>query len=290
MNQHLSHFLFIAIFATVLFCGCKKEDSPVSAANNPPAPPGMVSVAGGTFTARTTPVTISSFKIDKYEVTYELWTEVRNWALTHGYTDLVAGQNGYNPSGTNNPVTKVNWYDIVKWCNARSEKDGLTPVYYTDNTQSTVYCTGQIDINLDAVKWNANGYRLPTEAEWEFAAGGGTSSQGYTYSGSNTIDNVAWYAFNSGTTTHTVGTMSANELGIYDMSGNVWEWCWDWYGSAYPSGGTTDPKGPSRTQTYRLMRGGSFHDFRVYYCQVFYRGFNYPDFRGEDLGFRCVQD
>jgi formylglycine-generating enzyme required for sulfatase activity len=386
MNQQLSHFIFVSIFATVLFCGCKKEDSPVSTANNPPAAPsspspsngatgqstsptlswscsdpdgdaltydvnfgtssnptttiatnqtalsiarsgltasttyywkivakdskgatttgsvwsfttgsgvisqGMVTVAGGTFTAGSTLVTISSFKIDKYEVTYELWADVRTWALTHGYTDLVAGQNGYSPSGTNNPVTTVNWYDIVKWCNARSEKDGLTPVYCTDNTQGTIYRTGQIDINLDAVKWTANGYRLPTEAEWEFAARGGTSSQGYTYSGSNTIDNVAWYYSNSGTTTHTVGTKSANELGIYDMSGNVWEWCWDWYGSTYPSGGTSDPKGPSTTQTSRLLRGGSFVNDESY-CRVGLRSGLDPDGRyGYGFGFRCAQD
>jgi formylglycine-generating enzyme required for sulfatase activity len=246
----------------------------------------MVPVEGGTFTAGVTLVTISSFNIDKYEVTYELWTAVRTWALTHGYIDLVAGQNGYSPSGANNPVTQVNWYDIVKWCNARSEKEGLTPVYYTDNTQATVYRTGDLNINLDAVKWNVNGYRLPTECEWEFAARGGTSSQGYTYSGSNTVGDVAWYDANSGYRTHTVGTKTANELGIYDMSGNIWEWCWDWYGSAYPSGGTSDPKGPSTTQSYRLLRGGSIN---VVSCQVDYRGYPNPLNRSSDAGFRCVQ-
>jgi formylglycine-generating enzyme required for sulfatase activity len=253
--------------------------------------PGMVAVAGGTFRAYITWVTISSFKIDRYEVTYALWTEVRNWALTNGYSDLVAGQDGYNPSGSDNPATMVNWYDAVKWCNARSEKAGLVPVYYTDNTQSAVYRTGELDINIDAVNWDANGYRLPTEAEWEFAARGGNATQGYTYSGSNIIDNVAWYSGNSGNATHTVGMKSANELGIYDMSGNVWEWCWDWWDPAYPSGGTTDPKGPATTQTFRLTRFGSVFDDEIN-CHVITRGYdaNGSGHRGVAAGFRCVQD
>jgi formylglycine-generating enzyme required for sulfatase activity len=253
----------------------------------------LVPVAGGTFTAGTTAVTISGFKMDRYEVTYELWTEVKTWGLTHGYADLPAGRNGYSPVGTNNPVTEVSWYDIVKWCNARSEKDGLTPVYYTRSAHDTVYRTGELNINVDAVKWTANGFRLPTEAEWEFVARGGNSTHGYTYSGSNTLDSVAWYDYNSGYATHTVGTKKPNELGFYDMSGNVWEWCWDWYGLEYPTGGSLDPKGLLTTQTQRVIRGGGYYTGNG--CGVGYRyangpdGINYPGNRDYNLGFRCVQ-
>lgn len=258
----------------------------------------LVQVTGGTFTMGSNnandngaspphSVTLGSFSIDKYEIAYENWTDVRNWGLTHGYTDLPTGQNGYHPNGTNNPSTMVNWYDILKWCNARSEKDGLLPLYYTDNTQVTVYRTGQLGLAPDAVKWTANGYRLPTEAEWEFAARGGISSQGYTYSGSNIVDNVAWYSSNSGNATHTVGTKSANELGIYDMSGNVWEWCWDWYGS-YSSTAQTDPKGVT-SGSYRVLRGGSL-DGNSTFVGVAVRNGDVPNLRGDNIGFRCVRD
>ncbi|MBU0710527.1 VCBS repeat-containing protein, partial [bacterium] len=263
---------------------------------------GQVRVVGGTFQMGSTTgednetpvhsVTIGSFYIDRTEITYEKWIDVQSWGLMYGYTDLSAGQNGYIPSGTNNPVTAVNWYDIVKWCNARSEKEGSTPVYYTDNTLADVYRMGQLDLAADAVKWTANGYRLPTEAEWEFAARGGTSSKGYTYSGSNNIDSVAWCSANSGNTTHSVSTKGANELGLYDMSGNVWEWCWDWYDD-YVASAQIDPKGSS-SGTSRTVRGGMFYDpgyypnFGTNGCRVAHR-YNGPPYGASNFhGFRCV--
>ncbi|RPI03268.1 MAG: hypothetical protein EHM64_12570 [Ignavibacteriae bacterium] len=254
----------------------------------------FVSVAGGPFIADSTPVAISSFTVDRYEVTYELWTEVKNWGLSHGYTDLAGGENGCRPVGSNNPVTGVNWYDVVKWCNARSEKDGLTPVYYIDSTRSAVYRTGQVDVNNDAVQWTANGYRLPTECEWEYAARGGILTHGFTYSGSNAIDDVAWVYANSDDATHPVGKKKANELGIYDMNGNVWEWCWDWFAEAHPPGGTTDPKGPAANQGFRIQRGASF-DCRDFNCSLDFRlsdlSMTLPEYRDANpaIGFRCVR-
>ena len=109
--------------------------------------------------------------------------------------------------------------------------------------------------------WTANGYRLPTEMEWQFAARGGNQSHGYTYSGSNTVGDVAWYYSNSGSTTHTVGTKAANELGIFDMTGNVWEWVWDIYGD-YPGDAQTDPHGAT-SGSNRVYRGGSWGNSAV---------------------------
>jgi formylglycine-generating enzyme required for sulfatase activity len=261
-------------------------------------PSGMVAVIGGTFQMGSSntidngaspphSVTLSSFYLDKYEITYEKWTDVRNWGLTHGYTDLGAGTNGSGATGSNYPVTNVNWYDVVKWCNARTEMDGLTPVYYTSNTLTTVYRNGFLDLATDAVSWTANGYRLPTEAEWEYAARGGNQTHGYVYSGSNTIGDVAWYATNSGSP-HQVGLKQPNELDIYDMSGNDLEWCWDWYG-AYWSGAQIDPKG-STSGTGRVCRGGNCFNDEVN-SRIAYRGGTSPGFQfGLFSGFRCVQD
>ncbi|MDR2923307.1 MAG: formylglycine-generating enzyme family protein, partial [Treponema sp.] len=196
-----------------------------------PVPANFVRVEGGTFQMGSNSgnddekpvhtVTVKSFSIGKYEVTQKEWYEVM----------------GSNPSyfkGDNRPVECVSWYDAVEYCNKRSEKEGLTPAYTIDKSGKDPNNTN----GDDDIKWlvrrnrNANGYRLPTEAEWEYAARGGNGSPGnYTYSGSNTAGEVAWYSSNSGGSTHDVGTRAANNLGIHDMSGNVYEWCWDWYGS-----------------------------------------------------------
>jgi len=139
-----------------------------------------------------------------------------------------------------------------------------------------------------SVDWESNGYRLPTEAEWEYAARGGNQSQGYTYAGSNTVGDVAWYySSNSGSRTHTVGEKQPNELGLYDMSGNVWEWCWDWFGSDYyGSSPAANPTGPS-SGSHRVLRGGSW-GINAQYVRAAIRGDSTPSYRDDNIGFRVL--
>jgi formylglycine-generating enzyme required for sulfatase activity len=160
----------------------------------------------------------------------------------------------------------VSWYDVLKWCNAKSEMDGLTPVY---TVNGAVYKTGQSVPSIDA---SANGYRLPSEREWEWAARGGGLNNGCVYSGSNTANDVAWTYENSASGSKAVGTKSANELGIYDMSGNVWEWCWDVIYSF----------------SYRRIRGGSWN-LTADYCAVSYRYNSTPLDRAPYFGLRLAR-
>ncbi len=261
-------------------------------------PDNMVLVEGGTFMMGSNDgyddekpvhqVTVSSFMIGEYELTVG---EFRAFVNASGYKTIaetsgggyvVSGdkweqkadanwKNPYISQTDEHPVTCVSWYDAIAYCNWLSRRDGLSPCYsISGNTAPTNWNSGTVDCN-----WSANGYRLPTEAEWEYAARGGNKSKGYTYSGSNDVGSVAWYWDNAGEATHAVGGKSPNELGIYDMSGNVWEWCWDWY-SSYASASQNNPTGAT-SGDYRVLRGGSW-DNNVSFCRVANRYFGDPGY------------
>jgi sulfatase modifying factor 1 len=206
---------------------------------------------------------VASFQIGKYEVTWGEWKSVRDWAVSNNKGYDLAGVGAGN--GNNFPVTDVNWYDVVKWCNAKSEKEGKTAVYLVSGA---VYRSGEYVWDGSGVveqKAGANGYRLPSVAEWDWAARGGGSSQGYTYSGSNDVNAVAWYYDNSFPNgPKAVGTKAGNELGIYDMSGNVWEWCWYVDDPAY---------------LYRRHRRGGCWDNSADISAVSFRSYYNPDYR-----------
>ena len=165
---------------------------------------------------------------------------------------------------------------------------GSNPSYFTGNMQRPVEMVSWNDCQTFISRLNeltGETFRLPTEAQWEYAARGGNQAQGRLYSGSNTIDDVAWYTSNSSSTTHPVKTKAPNELGIYDMSGNVLEWCSDWYDS-YSSAAQTDPTGPS-TGSYRVRRGGSWGHSATY-CRVAHRSLCPPALVNGDTGLRLA--
>jgi formylglycine-generating enzyme required for sulfatase activity len=249
-------------------------------------------------------VQVGDYWISRHEVTKALWDEVYNWAIQNGYSFQYGGQG----KAANHPVHSVTWYDAVKWCNARSEKEGLLPAYYTDPTLglAAVYRTGFADVQNDWVRWTG-GYRLPTEAEWEKAARGGVAGQrfwfgdtithlqanyysdpSYAYDVSSTRGYHPSYRANPFPFSSPVGSFAANGYGLYDMAGNMWEWCWDWYGSGYYSSSpAADPRGPA-SGSYRIQRGGSWSDF-ANFCRSAYRKNTYtPDSRDYNLGFRAV--
>lgn len=179
------------------------------------------------------------------------------------------------------PVINVTWYDAVAYCNWLSEQHGLTPCY--SGSGKLMQCD-----------WNANGYRLPTEAEWEYAARGGQLSHGYTYAGSDNPDQVAWYEDNSGNLIHPVGQKQPNELGLYDMCGNLFEWVWDWYGDGYYAvSPLEDPRGPPMPASTtvrgpeRVRRSGSWREDAIN-VRVTSRSFDYASYVG-DNGFRVAR-
>ena len=291
---------------------------------SPPA--GMSLIPAGSFTigdtldgeiyAIPTNVTISSFFMDMNLVSYSQWQSVYNWATTHGYGFDNAGAG----KATNHPVQTVSWYDVVKWCNARSQQAGLTPVYFKNIGLTQVYTNGDTDAVYP--NWAANGYRLPTEAEWEKAARGGLIGQRFPWGDTISWSQANYYGdplsldpnngfaydlvtaiscdpvFASGANPYTspVGSFAPNGYGLYDMAGNVFEWCWDWFAlPPYPSGspymGGTDPHGPASSPSgYRVLRGGDWdadaYDER---CAYRHHAGTTPNAALNLTGFRCVR-
>ena len=256
-------------------------------------PEGFVKVSGATITGKIADsevfvdgrtVTISNFYMCDHEV-----TQAEYKAVTGSLPSGMADADGVS---YNNPVNRVSWYDAIVYCNKLSIKEGLTPCYSISGSTNPSAWGTSVPTSSDD-NWNnvtcdftANGYRLPTEAEWEYAARGGNGLKGtqYTYSGSDTLGEVAWYSNNSNGKTHEVKTKTANGLGLYDMTGNVWEWCWDRYGDI--SSGTASTG--SVSGSYRCPRGGSWY----YYdnsCQVAYRYDLNPYDRRYQCGFRVVR-
>jgi formylglycine-generating enzyme required for sulfatase activity len=189
----------------------------------------------------------------KYEVTQAQWEAVMGTTVRQ-QRDKIYSSSNLRGIGGNYPIYSVCHEEAVEFCRKLSSLTGRT-------------------------------YRLPTEAEWEYAARGGNQSRGYKYSGSNDVNSVAWYLDNGGETTHAVGTKRANELGLYDMSGNVWEWCSDWYGD-YSTLSQTNPQGPGRGD-YRVLRGGSWR-INASGCRVSVRSYHTPSNPLYNLGFRVV--
>jgi formylglycine-generating enzyme required for sulfatase activity len=286
----------------------------------PPTPAGFEQIPAGSFQMGNAlaasddgaadelpvhPVYVSAFYMAKYEVTKALWDEVREWGLNHNYLDLAVGAG----KASTHPVQTITWYDMLKWCNARSQKEGLIPCYYTDAAQTvaSIYKTGTPTIDNTMVKWSANGYRLPTEAEWEKAARGGLSGKrfpwgdtiNHTYanyynsnyfyeSPQNQGYHPLWSNNDDGNYPYTspVGSFAANAYGLYDMAGNVWEWCWDWYSSIYytPSP-RSDPRG-AVSGSLRVSRGGSWGNSAVY-GRVAVRYYGNPGYGYfNEMGFR----
>jgi formylglycine-generating enzyme required for sulfatase activity len=276
---------------------------------------GMVLIPAGTFTmgdaqdgesdAPLHTVNVSAFYMDTNLVSYALWQQVYQWATTNGYSfDAGSG------NAANYPVFWVDWYDSVKWCNARAEMGGLMPCYYTDASQATVYRGGNINLATNYVNWAASGYRLPTEAEWEKAARGGLSGQRFPWgntiseSQANYLGDTNDFSYDLGPNgynaiglggdypyyTSPVGSFAPNGYGLYDMAGNVWEWGWDWYdGAYYSSSPGTDPRGPTSSPNgARVIRGGAWYCGPNFTASGF-RGDYYPYGADYAYGFRCVR-
>jgi formylglycine-generating enzyme len=267
--------------------------------------------AGSSSESPVHPVFVSDFLIDKCEVSMDLWDSVRSITVAAGY----AYDNPGIAKGRSHPVCKINWYDAVKWCNARSEAEGLEPVYYTDAACTQVYRAGQMTPHP---KWSARGYRLPTEAQWEKAARGGAASRRFPWSDTDTITHERANYWSDSTVSYDLsptrgfhpaaddgGAPFANppytvptdyfapqHSGMRDMAGNLTEWCWDWYSSIWyknPGATANDTTGPTTGERpERVLRGGSWTS-GPFYTRCSFRSSSDPRSSYYYVGLRCVR-
>lgn len=254
----------------------------------------MAYVPGGTFSMGRTSgignsnelpvhdVAISPFYIGKYEVKQSEWLDIM-------------GSNPSNFTGDlNRPVERINWYSALVYCNKRSIAEGLVPVYSInsstnpDNWGAVPMSSANPTWDAAVCDWTVNGYRMPTEAEWEYAARGAQNTPDYLYSGNNDISIVAWFGGNAGGRTQPVGTKLENGLGIFDMSGNVNEWCWDWFNTDYYTySPVNNPAGPS-FGSLRVLRGGCWN-YPSENCRLAYRNSIVPNYYSMYYGLRLVR-
>jgi formylglycine-generating enzyme required for sulfatase activity len=253
-------FLLITLSAGFLLSGCQTPTD--DTLEIPPiqmifVPGGIIYPTNGFYTGGSA---VPDFYIGKYELTNAEWNAVMGSGVKDNYPHVVS------------------WFGAIEYCNRRSLKEGLTPCYRyltygsnPDDWPSGWNTNSENSLNVSC--WNADGYRLPSDAEWEYTARGGLNTHDYTYSGSNDINAVGWYSGNSGILRR-VGQLAANELGTYDMSGNMWEWCWDAHVD-YPN-----------SAFHRAMRGGVYY-WDASFCKVSFRNFPSPD---SDAGFRVCRN
>jgi len=266
----------------------------------------MIHVPAGTFqrdAMASNLSTVRAFRMSEFEITRAQWVGVTGWADP--------SDPGYS-SGMSDPVQQVSWYDAVAFCNRLSLREGLTPVYtiagvdFSTLTYASIPTTDNATWNAATADFSADGYRLPTEMEWMWAAmgadsanPGATNTTGWAKAfagstGSNTLGDYAVFGYSTSepgrTTTqrtNPVGSKLANELGFHDLSGNVWEWAWDWYGTNYPAGTVSDYRGPG-SGVSRVTRGGFWNGWASY-CTMAYRSYGSQNGRSSNYGFRVVR-
>ena len=276
-----SNYGFLSAVAFVLsvlmiFPACSDDTTTYTPEPPPSALVDMVALPGGTFQmgdingrgySNEVPVhavTLSPFRISRFEITQRVYLEI-------------TGSNPSHHSGSDRPAEMMTWYEAVEFCNLLSKKEGLDTCY--SGEESGIACD-----------FAANGYRLPTEAEWEYACRAGTTTEYFNGNSETNLSSVGWYAGNANTATHNVGGKEVNPFGLYDTHGNVVEWCWDRYDPVYyRTSPSVDPRGPD-SGTDRVQRGGSYFQANIEGCRSAFRS-NYlaPKYGGRDTGFRVVR-